>query len=132
MSGDDKHKSFVGSIMRSAARIMPYAIPGIGQWYALGTAAITAAEFAPQLGKMVGGFIQGDDFKATDLYKDLNSIEGFSKSIMGHSVSDYSTSKMWTWENMLTMIPDIFIQLKQQRAIGEIPKMLKLTSADAK
>lgn len=132
MSGDDKDKSITGSIMRSAARIIPYAVPGLGQWYALATAALTAAEFTPQIGKMIGGFVSGDDFKTTDMYKWLNTTESFAKSMSANQVSDNSMGKIWTWENMITMVPEIFIQLKQQRAIGNIPKMLGITSADAK
>lgn len=132
MSGDDKEKSFIGSTMRAAALMIPYAIPGLGQWYALSTAGLTTLEFAPQIAKMIGGFTAGEDFKSTDIYKWLNSAESTFKSLNATSVSDNSMEKMWTWENMLTLIPDVFMQLKQQRAIGDIPKMFKLTSADAK
>jgi hypothetical protein len=41
-------------------------------------------------------------------------------------------SNIWTWENLFTLVPEIFIQLKQQRVLGNLPKKLKTTSADAK
>jgi hypothetical protein len=40
--------------------------------------------------------------------------------------------KMWTFENVFSILPEVFIQLKEQRAIANIPKYLGLTSADIK
>ena len=132
MSSDDKEKTITGSILKATTRMLPYAIPGFGQFYAWSTAAMTLAEFGPQIGKMIGGFMSGDEFKNSDTYSLLNSMEGWSKSISASSVSDESMDKMWTFENVFSILPEVFIQLKEQRAIGNIPKYLGLTSADAK
>ena len=132
MSADDKNKSLGGSVMRQAARITPYFIPGIGQWYAQAVAGLTIANFTPQIAKMIGGFVDGNDFRDTDMYKALNTVEAISSGMISHGVSDRSMEKVWTWENLLTMVPDIFGQLKQQQILSKVPQMLKLTNADAK
>jgi len=81
---------------------------------------------------MIGGFVDGNDFRDTDMYKALNTVEAISSGMISHGVSDRSMEKVWTWENLLTMVPDIFGQLKQQQILSKVPQMLKLTNADAK
>ena len=132
MSADDKKKSFGGYLQKAAARVTPYAIPGVGQVYQIATAQTVAAEFLPQIGKMIGSFLQGEEFRKTDVYQYLNLQESKWSAFNNFSVSDHSMGKIWTWENLFNLIPEVFIQLKQQRAIGNIPKWLNLTSADAK
>jgi predicted phage tail protein len=75
MDSDSKKKNLFGTIMKSAAFVTPYFLPGLGQWYALATAGLTAMSFLPQLGKMLGGFMEGDEIKKTDLYKTLYKTE---------------------------------------------------------
>jgi hypothetical protein len=81
---------------------------------------------------MIGSFLQGEEFRKTDVYQYLNLQESKWSAFNNFSVSDHSMGKIWTWENLFNLIPEVFIQLKQQRAIGNIPKWLNLTSADAK
>jgi hypothetical protein len=76
MDSDSKEKTIVSTLLKSAARITPYFIPGIGQYYALATIGLTAMEFLPQIGTMVGKFISGEDFKTTDLYRSFNYWQG--------------------------------------------------------
>lgn len=132
MDSDGKNKNIIGTIMKSAAFITPYFILGLGQYYALATAGLTATRFLPQLGKMIGGFMEGEEFKKSDLYKSLNKIESFAAATINNTVSDNSMDKIWTWENLFTMVPEIFIQLKQQTALAKLPEILKLQHADTK
>lgn len=132
MDSDSKTKSVGATILKSVATITPYFIPGVGQYYALFTAAQAQQEFLPQIGTMVGRFVSGAEFDQSDLYKRLNTIQAFGTTMTMTSVSDSSMQKMWTWENLFTLVPEIFVQLKQQNVLAKIPKWISGTNADAK
>lgn len=113
---DDKDKSYIGSIAKVAATLLPLATP-IAPYYAgLGVALQTA-----KLGSTLGKIFLGNDNKT------LSSIEGFISSV-SPSVSDASMEQVWTVENMLNLVGDTFLQLQQQRWLFKYgPALLKGT-----
>lgn len=104
---DDKEKSVFGSVMKVAATMAPLLTPIAPYYLGIGIGLQTA-----KLGATLGKIFAGSDSEV------LSNIEGFVKS-MQPSVSDYSTQKMWTVENLLNLVGDVFLQLGQQRWLFE-------------
>ena len=100
---DDKDKSYLGSLFKVAAALAPLATPIAPYYVGAGLALQTA-----KLGATLGKIFTGNDNKT------LSSIEGFIKSVQP-SVSDESMEEMWTVENMLNLVGDVYMQLYQQR-----------------
>ena len=100
---DDKDKSYLGSLFKVAATLAPLATPIAPYYVGVGLALQTA-----KLGATLGKIFTGNDNKV------LSSIEGFIKSVQP-SVSDESMEEMWTVENMLNLVGDVYMQLYQQR-----------------
>ena len=100
---DDKDKSYLGSLFKVAATLAPLATPIAPYYVGVGLALQTA-----KLGATLGKIFTGNDNKV------LSSIEGFVKSVQP-SVSDESMEEMWTVENMLNLVGDVYMQLYQQR-----------------
>lgn len=100
---DDKDKSYLGSLFKVAASLAPLMTPIAPYYVGAGLALQTA-----KLGATFGKLFTGNDNKV------LSSIEGFVKSVQP-SVSEESMEEMWTVENMLNLVGDVYTQLYQQR-----------------
>lgn len=100
---DDKDKSYLGSLFKVAASLAPLLTPIAPYYVGAGLALQTA-----KLGATFGKLFTGNDNKV------LSSIEGFVKSVQP-SVSEESMEEMWTVENMLNLVGDVYTQLYQQR-----------------
>lgn len=112
---DDIDKSFGGSLVRSAVKVIPAFIPGVAPWYIGARVALGFADVMPKLGKMV----VGSDSPV------LSEIEGFAHSL-GFSNSDHASQNAWSMENILNLGSDVFTQLAEQRWLFQYaPSLMK-------
>lgn len=132
MSSDDKQKTLTGTVMKTVAQVVPYFIPGVGQYYTyvtLGNAILT--DLLPVLSKSTAGVIFGDTMNNSDFYKAMSGLEGWNRKWRS-STSDEAKESMFNKENFLGLVTDVFGQLAQQRAIAKIPIWLGNTKKEAK
>ncbi len=131
MSGDDRKKSITGNVVRAAAFAAPYFIPGVGQYYTMATiGAALATDVLPVLLKSGMGLIFNDWAKDSELYRNLNSLQGVGARLQP-SQSDESSQSILNIDNVAMMMSDVFGQLAQQRGIAKIPTWLGLQKKEA-
>ena len=128
---DDKEKSAAGTIMKTAAAIFPYLIPGFnGIWGGI-TAGVAMASVFPTFAKALEGLVVGD--KETGFTKSMNLMENYFKRL-DTSISDKGQQQSFGLEAIGQTVADIFAQLYQMRSAAALSKlsMLDWDSANAK
>lgn len=119
---DDKEKSFTGSLMKNAIKVLPIFTP-VAPYYIAARVGINTVELMAKMGKIFAG----QDNPT------LSKIEGFTKSL-AFSQSDYAQGSTeanipahaWSMENFLTLGADVFTQLAEQRWIFKyVPAIIK-------
>ena len=130
MDSDDKEKSIGGSVVKTIARVAPLFIPGVGEYYAGVTIGQELLEVLPLLAQSGASLLFGEDQKNKDYYKSLTSMRSFKRS-MDTGVSEYSKQHVFSAENVLQMVGDVFGQLKQQKLIASIPQKIGWTKAES-
>lgn len=119
---DGLDKSVGGTIAKTAAIIAPMFIPGFGLYYGGFTAALELGEFLPLLYKSIVGIAAGDTSDLSSIDK-ANSIQGYF-SRFNSSQSDYARQAgFFSAENLGEIARMASMQLFQQRAISQIPKL---------
>lgn len=118
---DGLTKSIGGTLMKTALTMGPLLIPGVGPVYGAIRASIATAQILPILGKTLDSIISGD--KETEIDSTLNRLESWT-SRFNSSVSDAGRQKMFSVENLGSMINAIGGQLFEQRVVGAIPRLL--------
>ena len=120
---DDKEKSFMGTLVRNAVKVVPAFIPGVAPWYIGTRVALNTVDMLSKLGKIFTGSENST----------LSELEGFTKSL-AFSSSDYAQGSSeagidahaWSFENMLNIGADTFTQLAEQRWIFKyVPSIIK-------
>lgn len=117
---DNIKTSPVKSIARAIAINLPYVIPGVGEYYALASAASFLAESMPAIIKTFNSIIDGD----YDPSKWLNDYENWSKKVFNTTKSENSRTHFFSFENIMDIAASSGSQLFQQRAVANIPKIL--------
>lgn len=121
MDSDGLTKSITGTVMKTAASIVPYFIPKVKYLYPILTTAIEAADALPSLVKSIAGFT-GNDLSKNER---LNSIQGQARRLKANTeVSDMSQQKAFSFENMMNIVSSTVDQLYSQRLVAQIPGML--------
>lgn len=121
MDSDGLTKSITGTVMKTAASIVPYFIPKVKYLYPILTTAIEAADALPSLVKSIAGFT-GNDLSKNER---LNSIQGQVRRLKANTgVSDMSQQKAFSFENMMNIVSSTVDQLYSQRLVAQIPGML--------
>lgn len=132
---DNLEQNITKSVMRGALKIAPLILgapalglgaagAGIASTYAGTTAALSFAQSLPSIAKALDGiFNNGGDGKRNGLWKGMNTLQGFANRFQG-SASEEAMSNPWAFENLLTMITDVGLQLSQQKFIAKIPQMI--------
>lgn len=126
---DGVEKSIGGTIMKTAASIVPYLIPGgkyikAAKWALAGTqASVELAKALPVLGKAIHGAFGGDE-KDSSFFNSMTQWENYMARFES-SVSDKTRRDPWTVETFGNLIGDITGQLFQQRAVSAVPSLLK-------
>ena len=137
LDSDGKEKSAWGTTFRTITQMAPYLIPGVNKVWGAVSASYGLASVMPTVYKSFEGLlgISKDDYNnQTDLFKTMNSADGFFKKL-NKSTSDEGTQSMFNYEMVGTMVGDVFAQIYQQRAAASLSKIFKsnnLTSVEAK
>lgn len=122
---DGKDKSIFGTTMKLASEIAPYLIPGFNIYYGGVKMAIGLASILPTFYKAAEGILLGDNTTGieTDMWKGMNSLEGFMSKYSTKSMSDESQGSMWNYEQLGSLVTDVFSQIYEQRAAASLSKL---------
>lgn len=93
-------------------------IPYVGPTIAYTSAAVNLTRVMPQILKTFTSFFS-EDVQFDTLNRWDNNMRKF-----GRSTSDYAQDHFFSFENIMDLAVDSFMQLRQQRLIAEIPKRL--------
>ena len=129
MDSDGLRKSAAGVVAKTAFQIIPYFIPYVGPVYKYLMAAKELSTAMPiflnSINTAFGGSEDSDFGKAMNSWS--NTMETFKPGM-----SQYGQSKFFSFENIGNIVATTVGQLYQQKAIGNIPKILKQTGKTAK
>ena len=117
------------TILRAAVIGGSLLIPYVGPTIAYTSAAVNFTRVMPQILKTFTSFFS-EDVQFDTLNRWDNNMRKF-----GRSTSDYTQDHFFSFENIMNLAVDSFMQLRQQRLIAEIPKrlgMLKKAEESAK
>lgn len=106
------------TILRAAVIGGSLLIPYVGPTIAYTSAAVNLTRVMPQILKTFTSFFS-EDVQFDTLNRWDNNMRKF-----GRSTSDYAQDHFFSFENIMDLAVDSFIQLRQQRLIAEIPKRL--------
>lgn len=120
---DDLDKSATGTIMKAVIKTVPLFIPyfNIGKVYAAAGAIAELGKLIPTLYKSIEGIATGD-LSNSKSSETANSISTWFKRF-DNSLSDHGRESFFRFEQLADIASSSFSQLKQQRLIGELPKM---------
>ena len=130
---DGKNKSKFGTAMKFAASIAPYLIPGFNVWYGGIQAAIGLSAVLPTFYKAAEGIFTGDveAGNETGMWKAMNEAEGYMAKFNARSTSDEGSQGLMNFEQLGSMVSDVFSQIYEQRAAASVSKLF-FKSKDAK
>jgi hypothetical protein len=122
---DGREKSIAGTTFKTIAAIAPYLIPKFNRVWGGITAGIGLSASLPSLFKSLEGMLTGEDQfeNQSSLWKTMNSVEGFMSKFTANTVSDKASESMLNYEQMASMVGDIFGQIYQQRAVASLSKL---------
>lgn len=106
------------TILRAAVIGGSLLISYVGPTIAYTSAAVNLTRVMPQILKTFTSFFS-EDVQFDTLNRWDNNMRKF-----GRSTSDYAQDHFFSFENIMDLAVDSFIQLRQQRLIAEIPKRL--------
>lgn len=106
------------TILRAAIIGGSLLISYVGPTIAYTSAAVNLTRVMPQILKTFTSFFS-EDVQFDTLNRWDNNMRKF-----GRSTSDYAQDHFFSFENIMDLAVDSFMQLKQQRLIAEIPKRL--------
>lgn len=133
--GDDKDQNITKTIARGVLKYLPAALgtlsgggkvaTAISQTYLGANVAFNLLDVLPSISKAIEGITTNNEeqSKRSTWWNHMNSLQ----ATMGKyktGVSEYSQNNMITWENVFNMIPDIGLQLGQQKWIAQLPGYL--------
>ncbi len=130
MDSDGLTKSFTGNVVKTAAQVLPYFIPGVGEVYGGMQIGLALAEALPAVAKGVSGIFLNDSQKDTSYYKAMNDVQGFAKRFTAGG-SDASKTSSFNSENILQMVSDTFGMLYLQKNLAAIPQLIGASSKEA-
>ena len=117
---DDRKKSVAGTIVKTAAGILPYLFPGFREVWGGITAAVALSSVLPTFAKMAEGVVLGD--KETGFTKAMNSIENYFNKF-DDSYSDAGKASIINFETIMGTIGDVYGQLYQMRAAASLSNL---------
>lgn len=106
------------TILRAAVIGGSLLIPYVGHTIAYTSAAVNLTRVMPQILKTFTSFFS-EDVQFDTLNRWDNNMRKF-----GRSTSDYAQDHFFSFENIMDLAVDSFMQLRQQGLIAEIPKRL--------
>jgi hypothetical protein len=126
---DGKHKSVFGTVMKTAAQIVPMFLhPAVGYTWGALNAAKGIGQSMAALGKGIDAIITGSD--DNEFGRKLTKMENWLARF-DNSKSDYGQEHMWaSAETYGDLIGSTTKQLFEQRLVANIPKQLKFLGTD--
>ena len=126
---DGKHKSVFGTVMKTAAQIVPMFLhPAVGYTWGALNAAKGIGQSMAALGKGIDAIITGSD--DNEFGRQLTKMENWLARF-DNSKSDYGQEHMWaSAETYGDLIGSTTKQLFEQRLVANIPKQLKFLGTD--
>lgn len=115
---DNLDSNIPRTILRAAVIGGSLLIPYVGPTIAYASAAVNLTRVMPQILKTFTSFFS-EDVQFDTLNRWDNNMRKF-----GRSTSDYTQDHFFSFENIMDLAIDSFMQLRQQRLIAEIPKRL--------
>lgn len=115
---DNLDSNIPRTILRAAVIGGSLLIPYVGPTIAYTSAAVNLTRVMPQILKTFTSFFS-EDVQFDTLNRWDNNMRKF-----GRSTSDYTQDHFFSFENIMDLAVDSFMQLRQQRLIAEIPKRL--------
>ena len=122
---DGKEKSIVGTTVKLAAEVAPLLIPIFNTYYGGFKMAMGLASVLPTFYKAAEGLLLGDHPEGTEttLWKNMNKAEGYMSKFSARSFSDKSSESLFNYEQLGSMVSDVFSQIYEQRAVASMSKM---------
>lgn len=123
---DGIEKSAFGTVMKTVVSVVPYFIPGVGQYVAGFEVARSLTESLPELYKSVVSIagINSD-------FSDANELAAFAARF-NSSISDEGSQGLFTFESIGNMAVESIKQLYAQRAVWKgVQKMVPKNSPEA-
>ena len=125
---DGLNKSAWGTTFKIAAQVTPYLIPGFNKIWGGLSATFGMASVLPTFYKAMDGILTGNEAltEQNSLWKGATNAENwFSK--FNSSFSDSAQGGLANYEQMGSLVSDIFSQIYQQRAAASVSKWFKNT-----
>lgn len=124
MDSDDRQKSFVGTLMKTAVFATPYVIPQTRVLFGgLAAANTLFTNILPAFSKAAMGAVVNEAANDSSFYKLMNVFEAKGRSLSGSS-SDYAQENMISLENIIGTASDVFSQLAQQQFVAQLPGII--------
>ena len=84
--------------------------------------ALGLASTLPTFYKAIEG-LSGNEENTTDLWKGMNSVQGFLSKFTQNSMSDEAQQSMYNYEQLGGLVSDVFAQIYEQRAAASLSKL---------
>lgn len=131
LDSDGRTKSMAGTAFKIGLEIAPFLIPSFGVFKGIASipsiyggikAAIGLTTVMPTLYKSFEGLLLGDN--DTSLTQGATELEGWLSKYTQTSVSDEASQSLFSGEQMVNMVGDIFSQIYEQRAAASLAKLI--------
>ena len=119
---DGKEKSIGKVAAKTIIEIAPLLIPGLNTAYGGTRAAIGLMSVLPTFYKSIESLLLGDN--QGFLTDPVTKAEGWMAKFSQQSNSDKGSEGLWNFEQMSTMVTQIFSQIYEQRAMASLSKFL--------
>ncbi len=118
---DNKEANAIKTTLKIAAEIAPLFIPGVALPYGAVKAAIGLSSALPTLYKSLEGIILGEE--TSKLNHVATAAENYMAKFAATSTSDEAQGSLFNYEQISTMVADIFSQIYEQRAMASLSKL---------
>lgn len=122
LDSDGREKSVGKVATKTIVEIAPLLIPGVNTWYGGTRAAISLASVMPTFYKSLESLLLGDNKSV--LTDPVTKAESWMAKFNQTSSSDKGAEGFWNFEQMSSMVTDIFSQIYEQRAMAGLSKIL--------
>lgn len=122
LDSDGKSKSMASTAAKLVVEIAPFLIPGVQTFYGGYKMAMGLAYVLPTFYKAIEGLFTGDVSAGneSDLWKAMNSSQGYLAKYNQSSVSEEGNTSLFNFEQLGSMVSDIYSQIYEQRAAASL------------
>lgn len=122
LESDGKSKSMLATAAKLVVEITPFLIPGLQTYYGGYKMAMGLSYVLPTFYKAIEGMLTGDVSAGneTALWKKMNSAQGYLAKFNQTSISEEGNSSIFNFEQLGSMVSDIYSQIYEQRAAASL------------